>query len=58
MEKKKGRKVMEDKEEVVHKGIVASFLCIAMFALFVRVAISLHSYSSVGNPSKYGNFEA
>ncbi|GLT53954.1 hypothetical protein SLA2020_271880 [Shorea laevis] len=58
MEKKKGRKVMKDKEEVVHKGIVASFLCIAVFAFLVRVAVSLHPYSGAGNPPKYGDFEA
>ncbi|KAG6652976.1 probable dolichyl pyrophosphate Man9GlcNAc2 alpha-1,3-glucosyltransferase isoform X2 [Carya illinoinensis] len=67
MEKRRGRKVMKDKEEVVdddpwwwlvHKGIAASFLCIAMFALLVRVAVSLHPYSGAGNPPKYGDFEA
>ncbi|XP_041011654.1 probable dolichyl pyrophosphate Man9GlcNAc2 alpha-1,3-glucosyltransferase [Juglans microcarpa x Juglans regia] len=67
MEKRRGRKVMKDKEEVVdddprwwlvHKGIAASFLYISMFALLVRVAVSLHPYSGAGNPPKYGDFEA
>ncbi|KAG7976296.1 hypothetical protein I3843_06G141900 [Carya illinoinensis] len=67
MEKRRGRKVMKDKEEsvdddpwwwLVHKGIVASFLCIAVFALLVRAAVSLHPYSGAGNPPKYGDFEA
>jgi hypothetical protein len=52
------RKVMEDKEEVVHRGIAASFLCIAVSAFLVRVAVSLHPYSGVGNPPKYGDFES
>lgn len=66
MERTKGRKVVKDKEVgdsdlcwwLVHKGISASFLCIAVFALLVRVAISLHPYSGAGNPPKYGDFEA
>ncbi|KAG2703737.1 hypothetical protein I3760_06G150700 [Carya illinoinensis] len=67
MEQRRGRKVMKDKEEsvdddpwrwLVHKGIVASFLCIAVFALLVRAAVSLHPYSGAGNPPKYGDFEA
>lgn len=43
---------------VVHKGISASFVCIALFALLVRLAVSLHPYSGAGNPPKYGDFEA
>ncbi|KAL0013247.1 hypothetical protein SO802_000316 [Lithocarpus litseifolius] len=66
MERTKGRKVVKDKEVgdgdlcwwLVHKGIAASFLCIAVFALLVRAAISLHPYSGAGNPPMYGDFEA
>lgn len=66
MERRKGRKGLKDKEVgdddrwlwLVHKGIAASFLCIAVFALLVRVAVSLHPYSGAGNPPKYGDFEA
>lgn len=53
-----GRKITKDKEEVVHRGIVSSFLYIAVFSFLVRVAISLHSYSGAANPPKYGDFEA
>lgn len=41
-----------------HKGIAASFICISVFALIVRVAVSFHSYSGAGTPPKYGDFEA
>ncbi|XP_059670576.1 probable dolichyl pyrophosphate Man9GlcNAc2 alpha-1,3-glucosyltransferase isoform X2 [Cornus florida] len=43
---------------LVHKGIAASFLCISLFALLVRVAVSIHPYSGAGNPPMYGDFEA
>lgn len=36
---------------LVHKGIATSFLCIAAFALLVRVAIWLH-------PPKFGDYKA
>ena len=56
----------EEEEEVVddgwswlvRKGIWVSFLCIALFAFLVRVAVSVHPYSGAGNPPKYGDFEA
>lgn len=66
MEKRKGMKAL--KEEVrdedniwwwlVHRGIVSSFICISVFALLVRAAVSLHPYSGAGKPPKYGDFEA
>ncbi|KAH7514846.1 hypothetical protein FEM48_Zijuj11G0133700 [Ziziphus jujuba var. spinosa] len=43
---------------LVHKGIWVSFLCVALFALLVRVAVSLHPYSGAGNSPKFGDFEA
>uniref|UniRef100_A0A5B7BIZ4 Alpha-1,3-glucosyltransferase n=1 Tax=Davidia involucrata TaxID=16924 RepID=A0A5B7BIZ4_DAVIN len=66
MEKRKGLKALEDADRnddntwwwLVHKGVVASFLCISVFALLVRVAVSLHPYSGAGNPPKYGDYEA
>ncbi|KAL8161896.1 hypothetical protein V2J09_013385, partial [Rumex salicifolius] len=65
MDKKKVEKVkllVHDGEHpwwwILNKGVGASFLCISLFALLVRVAISLHPYSGAGNPPKYGDFEA
>lgn len=43
---------------LVHKGIGASFICISLFAIFVRLAVSVHPYSGAGDPPKYGDFEA
>lgn len=43
---------------LVNKGLGASFLCISLFALLVRLAVSLHPYSGAGNPPKFGDFEA
>ncbi|KMT18536.1 hypothetical protein BVRB_2g026740 [Beta vulgaris subsp. vulgaris] len=43
---------------VVNKGLGASFLCISLFAMLVRLAVSLHPYSGAGNPPKFGDFEA
>ncbi|EEF45622.1 dolichyl glycosyltransferase, putative [Ricinus communis] len=42
----------------LHKGIKSSFLCIAVFGLLVRVAVSLHLYSGAANPPKFGDYEA
>ncbi|XP_044468997.1 probable dolichyl pyrophosphate Man9GlcNAc2 alpha-1,3-glucosyltransferase isoform X2 [Mangifera indica] len=68
MGKKKEKKVMDDKVEVdrdnsaswclVQNGIGASFFCIALLALLVRVAVSLHPYSGAGDPPKFGDYEA
>ncbi|KAK1363600.1 Alpha-1,3-glucosyltransferase [Heracleum sosnowskyi] len=46
------------KTEKEYKNSVVWFLCISVFALLVRVAVSLHPYSGAGNPPKYGDFEA
>ncbi|GAB4832306.1 hypothetical protein Ancab_006317 [Ancistrocladus abbreviatus] len=43
---------------LVNKGVGVSFICISLFALLVRVAVSLHPYSGSGNPPKFGDFEA
>nr|XP_027076689.1 probable dolichyl pyrophosphate Man9GlcNAc2 alpha-1,3-glucosyltransferase isoform X2 [Coffea arabica] len=43
---------------IVQRGTVASFICISLFALLVRVCVSLHPYSGAGNPPKYGDYEA
>ncbi|GKV16817.1 hypothetical protein SLEP1_g27398 [Rubroshorea leprosula] len=43
---------------VVNKGITPLFLLISVFALFVRVAVSLHPYSGANTPPKFGDYEA
>lgn len=43
---------------LIHKGITASFMCIAVFALLVRVAVSFHPYSGANSPPKFGDYEA
>ncbi|KAK1578510.1 hypothetical protein Q3G72_030818 [Acer saccharum] len=68
MGKKKAEKVTDDKVEVdngddvwwwlICRSIGASFLCISVFAIVVRVAVSLHPYSGAGNPPKFGDYEA
>ncbi|GAB2288853.1 hypothetical protein Dimus_023163 [Dionaea muscipula] len=65
MKHKRGRRVVDIDENddkmwawLVSNGVGASFLCISLFALLVRVAVSFHSYSGAGNPPKYGDFEA
>ncbi|KAK9269100.1 hypothetical protein L1049_000869 [Liquidambar formosana] len=67
MEKRRGKKVMKNEGEddadyawwwLIHKGVTVSFMCIAVFAFLVRVAVSLHPYSGANNPPKYGDYEA
>ncbi|ESQ47220.1 hypothetical protein EUTSA_v10027717mg [Eutrema salsugineum] len=43
---------------LAHKGTTASFLCISLFALLIRSAVSLYPYSGAGTPPKFGDFEA
>ncbi|KAK8557136.1 hypothetical protein V6N13_013412 [Hibiscus sabdariffa] len=43
---------------LVQKGIKSSFLCVSVFALFVRVAVGLHPYSGANTPPKFGDYEA
>ncbi|KAK9048720.1 hypothetical protein SSX86_032315 [Deinandra increscens subsp. villosa] len=43
---------------LTHTGISPPFICVALFAILVRVAVSLHPYSGAGDPPKYGDFEA
>ncbi|XP_027358748.1 probable dolichyl pyrophosphate Man9GlcNAc2 alpha-1,3-glucosyltransferase [Abrus precatorius] len=60
----KGRKVKETASDddcwwwLVQQGKAAIFITIGMFALLVRVAVSLHHYSGAGNPPKFGDYEA
>ncbi|ESQ51518.1 hypothetical protein EUTSA_v10017711mg, partial [Eutrema salsugineum] len=41
-----------------HKGTTTSFLCISLFALLIRSAVSMYPYSGAGTPPKFGDFEA
>lgn len=43
---------------LVQKGTAAIFFTIAVFAVLVRVAVSLHPYSGAGNSPKFGDYEA
>ena len=43
---------------LVHKGTATTFLTIGLFALLVRVAVSLHPYSGAAKPPKFGDYEA
>ncbi|KAG5535308.1 hypothetical protein RHGRI_023173 [Rhododendron griersonianum] len=65
MEKRKRTNALKDDENedniwwlVVQRGLAPSFIFISLFALLVRVAVSLHPYSGAGKPPKYGDFEA
>lgn len=60
----KGKKVKDTASDddcwwwLVQKGTTAVFITVGLFALLVRVAVSLHSYSGAGNPPKFGDYEA
>ncbi|PON39769.1 Glycosyl transferase, ALG6/ALG, partial [Parasponia andersonii] len=64
--KRKTEKINEEKDVngddgwfwIVHKGIGAAFISIAVFGFLVRLAVSVHPYSGAGTPPKYGDFEA
>ncbi|KAJ4902335.1 hypothetical protein Rs2_16286 [Raphanus sativus] len=43
---------------LTHKGTTTSFLCISLFALLIRSAVSMFPYSGAGTPPKFGDFEA
>ncbi|KAF7811250.1 putative dolichyl pyrophosphate Man9GlcNAc2 alpha-1,3-glucosyltransferase [Senna tora] len=43
---------------LVQKGTAAVFITVAVFAILVRVAVSLHPYSGAGDPPKFGDYEA
>ncbi|CAI9110690.1 OLC1v1010758C1 [Oldenlandia corymbosa var. corymbosa] len=43
---------------IIHRGTAATFLCISLFAVLVRLGVSLHPYSGAGIPPKYGDYEA
>ncbi|XP_016541102.1 probable dolichyl pyrophosphate Man9GlcNAc2 alpha-1,3-glucosyltransferase [Capsicum annuum] len=62
--KKKATKPTRDDSEsniwsfVTQRGTTASFICITLFAILVRIAVSIHPYSGAGTPPKYGDYEA
>ncbi|KAL9231331.1 hypothetical protein vseg_006571 [Gypsophila vaccaria] len=64
METQKESKAVVDKKEddpwwwLVNKGLGVLFICISLFAVLVRLGVSLHPYSGAGNPPKFGDFEA
>lgn len=68
MEKKRTAKIQSESENdspetafwwwIIQKGTAASFICISLFAILVRVCVSLHPYSGAGTPPKYGDYEA
>ncbi|CAN4079989.1 unnamed protein product [Withania somnifera] len=43
---------------LTQRGTTASFICITLFAILVRIAVSIHPYSGAGTPPKYGDYEA
>lgn len=43
---------------ILERGTAASFTCIFLFAILIRVCVSLHPYSGAGTPPKYGDYEA
>ncbi|CAA0406130.1 unnamed protein product [Arabidopsis thaliana] len=43
---------------LTHKGTTTSFLCISLFALLIRSAVTMYPYSGAGIPPKFGDFEA
>ncbi|KAJ1405375.1 Glycosyl transferase, ALG6/ALG8 [Sesbania bispinosa] len=43
---------------LVQKGTTTTFVTVGLFALLVRVLVSLHPYSGAGNSPKFGDYEA
>ncbi|XP_054787551.1 probable dolichyl pyrophosphate Man9GlcNAc2 alpha-1,3-glucosyltransferase [Prosopis cineraria] len=43
---------------LIQREPAAIFATVAVFALLVRAAVSLHPYSGAGHPPKYGDYEA
>ncbi|XP_027925056.1 probable dolichyl pyrophosphate Man9GlcNAc2 alpha-1,3-glucosyltransferase isoform X1 [Vigna unguiculata] len=43
---------------LIQNGTPTVFITIGLFALLVRVAVSLHPYSGAANPPKFGDYEA
>lgn len=63
MEKKTKKAVKPDTESniwsfLTQRGTTASLFCITLFAILVRIAVSIHPYSGAGTPPKYGDYEA
>lgn len=70
MEKKRGRKTVKHGTDdsvgynnnviwwMMERGRVSWILCITVFALLIRVIVSMHPHSGAGDPPKYGDFEA
>ncbi|KAI3867136.1 hypothetical protein MKX03_026951 [Papaver bracteatum] len=62
METKKSKKSTKDSNGdgcwLLSASMHLAFGCIAVFALLVRVMVSLNSYSGAGDAPKYGDYEA
>ncbi|WVZ01989.1 hypothetical protein V8G54_022795 [Vigna mungo] len=43
---------------LIQNGTPTVFITVGLFALLVRVAVSLHPYSGAANPPKFGDYEA
>ncbi|XP_058778912.1 probable dolichyl pyrophosphate Man9GlcNAc2 alpha-1,3-glucosyltransferase [Vicia villosa] len=43
---------------LIHKGTPTTFTTIALFAFLIRFLVALYPYSGLGNPPKFGDFEA
>ncbi|PWA83913.1 ALG6, ALG8 glycosyltransferase family [Artemisia annua] len=48
----------EDENTTTTMWWSAPFICVSLFAILVRLVVSLHPYSGPGDPPKYGDFEA
>ncbi|KAI3982639.1 hypothetical protein MKX01_031378 [Papaver californicum] len=61
-ENKKTKKSTKDSNDngcwLLNGRISLTFSCITVFALFVRVMVSLNSYSGAGDAPKYGDYKA
>ncbi|XP_061369046.1 probable dolichyl pyrophosphate Man9GlcNAc2 alpha-1,3-glucosyltransferase [Gastrolobium bilobum] len=43
---------------LVQKGTTSMFITVGLFAMLIRVLVSLHPYSGAANPPKFGDYEA
>lgn len=65
MDKRRGKKAIQHNNTddnniwwMLERGRVSWILCITVFALLIRVIVSMHPYSGAGDAPKYGDFEA
>ncbi|MCL7025941.1 hypothetical protein MKW94_012525 [Papaver nudicaule] len=61
MEKKKSKSKLDSTGNecwLLNGGRTLTFSCITVFAILVRVMVSLNSYSGAGDAPKYGDYEA